>query len=620
MNAGTTARLLAFGGLFVCLLVAAVGVVGGAEDDRDVVAVAWPHLREVDPGTTHYRIDVAVEAEGGSLFLLHYDPATGRTVAVDELPEAGAQDVDFPVAGGAGRRNLVLVHCPTGVLGAGCTYPSASPAFTLEEPSDPGSAATPGDLTVGWTGPTELNPDRTPYAVDVQWGGAGSLFLVGTSEDGTRTLVDEVRGTGPHPVEFPAGIDGSDFRLRMLRCPGKVLEEACAPTGRGVDIEVWRSFEVSAGADVLGPRMPVPFELRPHPTRRVSVDWEVRDGDEVVVEGTARVRPDRPLPPLGRQPSLEDGGHYELTTSVEGTAAPYGPLAGASEPVEFRWDAVGDRDARVQVGWFERGAGLRPSSIFYPVPDGYRDHLRFAVPSAPEDLAGLEVEVRDATGAVVFTGRDTTRRGGLHVDWDGRGSTGAALPTGSYEATASVFDEAANRKVTTRSIEVSHRQVVRRVWSKTFPAAEVGVQDLGETCGWRKQPARAEWPGSVGFYTADTCGDAAVSRVSAIYRVDAPESLSGRYGRVRVIVQGGASPRDPESALAIRYWSGEKRRDAGPSRQLNGFDGAHSGGWSPAGVYEVGGRPFVRWEVAAARGDRYDVQSFTVQVEYDVLE
>lgn len=620
MTAGTTPRLLALGGLLVCLVAAAIGVGPGPDRDQGEVAVAWPNLREVVPGRTHYVVDVTAGTSGGSLFLLHYDPETGTSVAVDELPGPGRYDVDFPVDSDGGPRNLVLAQCPTGVLGAGCTYPSASPEFTVAASDGDRPAPTTGDLAVGWPRRTEINPDRTPYAVDVEWDGSGSLFLVGRSEDGTRTMVDEVPGPGPQPVEFPAGIDGSDFRLRLLRCPGEVLEDACTPTGPGVAVEVWRSFDLAAGSDVLGPRMPVPLQLRPRPTRRVSVSWEVKDGDDVVAEGTGRVRAGRPLPPLGRQPALEDGHDYQLLTSVEGRAAPYGRLSGTAEPVDFRWDAVGEHDARVQVGWYERREGFHRSPIFYPVPDGYRDVLRFAVPSPSRDLAGIDVEVQDATGATVFTGSDTTRHGGLHVDWDGLTSSGTAVPTGSYQARISVTDEAANRKVFRRAVEVSHQRVVRRVWRRTFPAAEVGVQHLGETCGWRKRPARPEWPGSVGFYTADTCADAKWSRVSAIYRIDAPESLTGRYGRVRVLVHGGASPRDPYSDLSIRYWSGQGPRDAGVARELNGFDGAHSGGWAPTGVYWVNRRPYVRWEVWTGRGDRYDVESFTVEIEYDVLE
>jgi hypothetical protein len=128
-------------------------------------------------------------------------------------------------------------------------------------------------------------------------------------------------------------------------------------------------------------------------------------------------------------------------------------MPSASEPVTV----VVTADSSVNASFF-----ASPTN-FYPTVDGFRDTVKLG--GTLNEKAGVLIRIYNSSGYLKRSFSLGTRSPGAYaVAWNGRTSTGAALPAGRYRAVATLKDAAGNIRVMAVFVNLSWRKAT---WKAT---------------------------------------------------------------------------------------------------------------------------------------------------------
>lgn len=615
MISRTSTRAVVLVATLFCLVLGGFAAVPPPASAAGEVTVVWPEITAFNPDTTDYVIDV--QWDGTGTLWLH---GLGEfRDFFDEITSPGANTVDFPIYDQSGWRKLSIWRCTAEGFDHQCLKVADSPLLDVTRSAV--SPAEPSAVSVEWPAITGFNPDTGSYVPEIEWDGRGSLFLLhryGGFGDFGR--YDEIHQAGPYAVDLPVEGAGDTWDLAIASCPGAVFEfEYCTRLGQRLDIGVWRALDIDFGVTAVkawGPTKSFPVQVATPIEESIEASWQVLDHGAVAAEGTSTFHRGDPLPALGVIPQLVDGHEYEVVVSVAAETDAFGLLTGA-DSVPIRWDSQNLSEPTTGACC----AFVEGADEFFPTPDGYLDTFEFRSPRSTESVA-MNVVIRDHAGVAVFDGDATRLPDRLQIAWDGRDETGAIVPEGDYLAEVSITDAVGNIITHERGVRVSRRAIVQKtlriqvgVDESRFARARVG-------CGRLVRPARAEWPGSVGYYTPDECRADALYSIGTRHRVELPSSFTGMYGDSRITVVGGKSRLEKKSRLRLEHY-GEVDPDLVTYGEgIDGNTGPHVGSWTQIHprTFEGMAGDYLTWGVRAGLGSRYDVRRFIVEVEYDVLE
>jgi hypothetical protein len=258
-------------------------------------------------------------------------------------------------------------------------------------------------------------------------------------------------------------------------------------------------------------------------------------------------------------------------------------------------------------------------AVFYPrisatirVP-GYSPYVSITPGAGSTGISGYDVVKGSTQYASIWPS-------GRIADWDGRtsGQRSAVVPEGTYKIVPR--DDHGNTSPVVAQVTVSHKRLIRHTWSRTAsPQSSVVERYVGQ-CSSLRQPARAGWRGSFGYYSNTRCKTKSAKKtsVSTVHSIRLPAAIW--YAGLHVDTYGGGARTKPHSAAVVRYlgvdnrWLSEKRlsgklvQHAGPSVSGDSLR-----------RFLFKNREFV-WNLVTGYGNRYDVRTFTVVLSYYVLE
>jgi hypothetical protein len=474
----------------------------------------------------------------------------------------------------------------------------------------PATAEDPAPV-VTWPEVTAFNPETTTYTITVDDpAGTGTLFA------DWRGVRQEIPHQGEVTLTFPT--DGA-ARLRILRCDVGPCSDTGVTSGwlsvyRQIDARVLhnQSYASSPG------EMKEILKLTPAtPADTLMLTWRIfPEADEVPsASGSVEVSPGDDtgrtvvsVPVIG---GLAEGT-YRMELEASGTLADYGALSSPVLQHTFIVDTTAPV-AELSTHW----------PAFYPsLKDDYLNYEQFDF-KTDEPVRG-SVEVRNAASQVVST---LTEPGFFRTKvfrWGGRENHGLLLPEGRYTARIDLTDRAGNvETVRAQPFQLSWDEKHRATWRHTFPAASTVLDRFVGSCSTLAKPSSHGWAGSLGYYSATRCSKPKQSVVSTINGVYLPTSLDGRYSNFEISLFGGAARGQGRAYLVM----GTLRRSDNAFLQRTVMTGeltSHSGSYflrpDPILRTDKHGRPYVYWEVGLTQGSRYDVKSFTVEIEYTALD
>lgn len=508
------------------------------------------------------------------------------------VPKGGRVVLDLDTWGAPEDAWLSVRPC---VSPSDCAYDGASGSVATQDVAP--AVEFPDDTLIG--------PADPPYAVTVDDShGAGTLVLAYSD----RSLGwPEVARAGTTVVDLPNG----RYHLRLLRC--SLRRTMCRFLGvRSRDLVVDRAVEGSVSTPVsqVGPQ-PLPLTLQLAPgVSPVDVTLVVRDQGGRVVPVVDGHRPDAQPDERGAFATTLDltgvpSGTYDVSADVVYDDPDVGQVTGSLTPTRFTLDATAPRILSVRSS----------DTSIYPFRDSYRDSVRLTTRVAGVDASTALVrhDVVDRRGRVVaaFEGPPGP------LGWDGRSSTGRAVPAGRYSMLTVVTDRFGNVARGPRlTIAVSAKGLRQHVYTRTVTAAaSLTGRNVGR-CSTLKVGSVRGWRGGMSLRTATRCrGTVRDTFVSTGHGLIAPAAF--RYQSVDVMVIGGASRDVPGSQAFVSYL-----------RRLGGYDGdtlltseirSHRGEYvrGDTHVFDDG---YVGWSVYTAAGSHYDVKGFTVRIRYTRLE
>ncbi|CAN5620287.1 hypothetical protein BH11ACT8_BH11ACT8_14830 [soil metagenome] len=469
---------------------------------------------------------------------------------------------------------------------------SALPALAVAGP-----AAAVEDTVLTWPEVTGFNYATTPYVIHA------------VSQDLTGLQVRVNGSKQPTPVSAEG-----DLTPRFVRGGKQVVEvQRCAPTCVHLDSRVvyaYDSFFVARTAPLtFGPHRDLGFTYGVGPAGvDATVTWSIVDSgatpeqDVVLVGGEDDVTTSDAVPfgPVTLPAGTPDGP-YELRRHLAGESATFGTLDRDLDPVVVTWDSTPDP-----------GTVDLSEKVIYPEPDGYLDAVSIGVSSAP----GREVVIRDGAGTerARFSGYD------FHDDqvvW----RPARALPAGRYTVRLTTTDRAGNTATMAQHLQVRRGHLAWRTFTKTLTAkASLDDSSVG-SCSTLATRVEGRPKGALGYYSQTRCTRENDSDVTTISRADLPRSLTGKYLDFRLSVTGGKA-KGVRDAYAVVYYYDAKKRSYVNRAQLSPREETHpaKGVRKPRSlVVDAARKPHVFWFVGLTAGSRYDVESFTVTVRYQVL-
>lgn len=268
----------------------------------------------------------------------------------------------------------------------------------------------------------------------------------------------------------------------------------------------------------------------------------------------------------------------------------------------------------------------RSPSAVYPAADGYLDSTVLTLtPATWIDADSARFEIINGAGTVVRHLTPTTDNSwdGYKATWNGRTSTGAIVPAGTYTVKGFLTDRSGTRSEKTTTVMVVRKHLATRTWTRTQTAAAsyADWKYIG-SCSTLRRPSLRGWSGSFGLYSNTRCTKGFNPSIAETHHgmyVAKPSNLR-RYLDVRVSEYGGAAKSRPTSRQNLAYLStGHEWRAA---TTLTAGLGTHHGLTRPASGFihdRSTASPWVYWAASVAEGRRYDVKSFTVRVRYEAL-
>lgn len=489
----------------------------------------------------------------------------------------------------------------------------------------PPAAAEPtpdAPVTVVWPGMTRFNPDRTPYVIDVDYDGEGTLFVWYGRND-TTVMLDP---HGPTRLSFPAMERNWDTRVGVAWCPEPTITWQCPIVS--ISPEVQPYSDALPGIPLsqeVGPREDIPLFVSPS-DGSWNVEWEVVPHDQPsappLISGSATGVTDSltALPALGEGSGLVSGQRYRYRVRLSGDFEPFGPLSGAKETT-FVWDAEGPKFELV-TGHLTFYNDWSEIDTFYPVEDdgspnfGYIDTVTLLLRGIDAgEVKKRTFLVTDESGAEVYS--ETSIWGLSSFEWDGRGAAGDLLPEGVYNISITAYDAHGNATTRDGAIGLSHDRYSETDWRSVLKAADARSGGRVGACGRIKEPARRGWAGSVGLYTSDACRPRGQRFSIATHRVHLPLTPADTVISAELTMEGAMARRERSTSVWFRFWDGSVDRWL-PWTKLPGF---HSRFEIPVPDGAVSADdPDLTWEARASNGDSYDLRDFIVDLRYSTVD
>lgn len=469
------------------------------------------------------------------------------------------------------------------------------------------SAADSAEVTVTWPTVSAFNPDVYDYAFNVAYDGPGTLQARDTTDWSDMGVV-----LGDNRPELADGV----HQIQVLLCT-----DVCQVVSQSPQFWSYRSVPVYGGRSTLGPvsrpyawlggdstRMQAPFDI----------DWQVRTSDPAappLASGSASGVTS--FPSVGSTSALVDQQTYVYAAHVTLSGEEWGGIETTVEH-EFTWDSI-PPTSPVKAGYQVGPSGspeLVESDEFFPPYDQYED--RYVASVRTTDGQPRSFKVYDKSGSLVTTLRPRSASGRTWAVWDGR-KDGGILDEGLYHLIVILEDSASNVTTFEKDVRLHQKRIVTRTFRHTYPAARTVTNEFVGKCGRLARPARANWPGSLG-YLSSPCRRADDMLVQTSNAARIPYSNVGDYLWSRVTVTGGPSTR-AWSYMVLWYFDA-KKHDWDARVQLSSRYGDHRGQQVSATHSVLAAdshRPYVAWNIGLNEGAQYDVKSFTVEVAYRTL-
>lgn len=274
-------------------------------------------------------------------------------------------------------------------------------------------------------------------------------------------------------------------------------------------------------------------------------------------------------------------------------------------------------------------AMAKKTDAAFPVKDGYGDSVSiFVDPGVDPPYDGYAVfTIKDSRGRVVLHVNDDDDSqypsAAYAISWKARDDQGAPLPEGRYRIIAHLHWPTGEVTTTRRHVRVSHAKKTWVTMRRTVRPAKALIHRQVGRCARLLSPARAAWPGSLGYRSRGDCRERRTV-VSTEHGMFVPRSPFGRYETARVTVIGGRPAGARRSYLVLNYLG--YTNDWVGTSIFKGRVGRHRGQPVRWGLAVRGGgqggrfyRPRMIWSVGLADGAAFDVRKFIVTLRYQGL-
>jgi len=463
--------------------------------------------------------------------------------------------------------------------------------------------ATEDPIAVTWPSVTAFNPTATSYTFHVEDpSGVGVLH----AKWGVHYYVPSVPvpHSGDVTMTFP---DDQTSTIKIYRC----VSSDCVKVAESPTLNVKRDNNLGIVLDesIYGPSQPIaadvyvdPF-LEPLTTQWRIVPYEDQEG-EALASGDVVLTANWTTfhPPISSLPT----GHYAIVVENEQDTEDFGHLTGYAS-TELRIDAETSLK-------FTRNKPLS----FYPAKDGYQDQVELPVAS-PEYLNRARLTVVAADGSTVYS----RSMGGWSPDdpvvFTGR-ETGHVIAPGTYRLVVTAMDYQDNvATATSPPITVFGGQLHKLTFRKTVKASKAVVDKYVGACSTLRKPATRGWKGSLAYLSQTRCrrpDDSVVAtsnglKVPVLKRPDV-----GSYGRLKLTMYGGAA-KGARSAYINMGFFDAKHDEVYDMRTFRGNLGEHVLTTPGSSTVRRGTTSaFVYWQIGLTAGSRYDVKSFTLELQY----
>ena len=259
------------------------------------------------------------------------------------------------------------------------------------------------------------------------------------------------------------------------------------------------------------------------------------------------------------------------------------------------------------------GAG----GTFYPYRDGYHDTFRPSIVTS--EAARLSLRVYNPAGTRIRVINAGPYAAGRHaLTWDGKTSSGAIAPAGTYYFDWVVTDLVSNARVTGRYVVyVSGRRLVARVAERVVTPDATRYDVYVGACSRGTVPAlNGRWTGSHGYYSDFYCnsGGSIDGFVATDHAFTLPAAV--KYGNVQIGAVGREAVAGYGDWALLSYLS-----RTGDTTDYDGeLRAAYGTYWGPlVGSSSLLDGRTVRWWAGTGGGNWYEVQSFKVRWQYFVL-
>ncbi|HEV2889584.1 MAG TPA: S8 family serine peptidase [Frankiaceae bacterium] len=295
------------------------------------------------------------------------------------------------------------------------------------------------------------------------------------------------------------------------------------------------------------------------------------------------------------------------TYTVElNTSDPSGQTGFASRTV------VVDRSAPNLSGTTGSGA------TFYPVRDGYRDTFVPSIYVSESAYLSLRVYNPSGTRIRVLSG-GPYGAGRRQMTWDGKTSSGALAPAGTYSFDFVSTDLVSNARVTGRyPVYVSGRRLVSKVAERVLTPDATRIGALIGDCSYASVPAHyGQWAGSHGYYSDFYCDS--LGGVEGLVVTDHQFTLPAavKYGNVQVAAVGREAIAGFGDIGLVSYYDKAGNLTDYDKR----LDPSYTTYWGPlagSSALLYGGRT-LRWWAGTSNGNWYEIAQFKVRWQYFVL-
>lgn len=253
----------------------------------------------------------------------------------------------------------------------------------------------------------------------------------------------------------------------------------------------------------------------------------------------------------------------------------------------------------------------------YPERDGYRDYTDLRSVSSEAGSARVVIR-RDATGVAVRVVDLAEAQTAHGFRWWGTYASGTRVPSGLYTATVTYTDAGDSTGTASVRLNVRPEKLTWVTWTRTLTPKQAAKGRFIGACSALRGNVNG-WSGGFGFWSNSRCNGGVGDRsyVEAAFSSRVPTQGVFSYGAYRVDTVGRANASRPTSRGGIGLYRASdgtfpklnlmrSNYRSHPSSSLQGNTAVSPAGW-------------VRWNVFAGEGHRWDARRFTVRLAIKVL-